>query len=59
MQKKNLGLLALAAVAAQVAQFSQAQINELESKGEYVIDVDGQNLTIELVDVEVISEDIP
>jgi len=57
MGKKFGGLMK--AVAAQVAQFSQAQINELESKGEYVIDVDGQNLTIELVDVEVISEDIP
>ena len=57
MGKKFGGLMK--SVAAQVAQLTQAQINELESKGEYVILVDGQSLTIELADVEVISEDIP
>ena len=55
---KKFGPL-MKSVAAQVAQLSQAQITELENNGSYVIQVDGQELTVELADVEVISEDIP
>ena len=46
-------------VAAQVAQLTQAQITELENNGVFALLVEGQELNIELADVEVISEDIP
>ena len=37
----------------------QEQIAELEQNGTIGIEVEGQQLTIEAVDVEIISEDIP
>jgi isoleucyl-tRNA synthetase len=46
-------------VAAAMNNLSQEQISELEKNGTIAIDVDGQNLTVEAVDVEIISEDIP
>ena len=46
-------------VAAAMAELSQEQIAELEKAGTIVIEVEGQNLTVEVVDVEIISEDIP
>lgn len=47
------------AVAAAVAAMSSSQIAELENSGAVNLDIDGQNATIELSDVEIISEDIP
>jgi isoleucyl-tRNA synthetase len=46
-------------VAAQMDGLSQEQIAALESAGSIGIDVDGNALTVELADVEIISEDIP
>jgi isoleucyl-tRNA synthetase len=47
------------AVAAAVDQLSQEQIAELETQGTIGINVEGQDITVEAVDVEIISEDIP
>ncbi|MDU1903759.1 MAG: isoleucine--tRNA ligase [Dysgonomonas sp.] len=41
-----------------VQGMDQQAIGELENKGSYTFDVDGQSATIELADVEIISEDI-
>jgi isoleucyl-tRNA synthetase len=38
---------------------SQEQITELEDQGTINIDVEGQTLTVEASDVDIISEDIP
>ncbi|MBR6853052.1 MAG: isoleucine--tRNA ligase, partial [Prevotella sp.] len=38
---------------------SQEQIAELEKQGTIAINVEGQDITVEAVDVEIISEDIP
>ncbi len=46
-------------VAAQIQEMSQDQINELEKNGNISFEVDGQNVNIKAVDVEIISEDIP
>ena len=55
---KKYGKL-MKAVAAAVDQLSQEQIAELEQQGAIGITVEGQALTVEVVDVEIISEDIP
>ncbi len=55
---KKFGKL-MKAVAAAVDQLSQEQIAELEQNGTLAISVDGQELTVEAVDVDIISEDIP
>ena len=55
---KKFGKL-MKGVAAQMSGLSQEQIADLENKGTIVIQVDGQNLDVELADVEIISEDIP
>jgi isoleucyl-tRNA synthetase len=47
------------AVAAAVDALSQEQIAELEANGSIGILVDGNTLTIETADVDIISEDIP
>ena len=47
------------AVSNTVAELSQEQIAELESKQQITISVEGQDAVIELADVEIISEDIP
>ena len=46
-------------VAAAVDALTQEQIAELESNGTIGITVDGNELTVEAVDVDIISEDIP
>ncbi len=46
-------------VNAAVLAMSQEQIKELETAGQIVLDVEGQPTTVEAVDVEIISEDIP
>jgi isoleucyl-tRNA synthetase len=55
---KKFGKL-MKGVAAAMDQLSQEQIAELEQNGTIGIEVEGQQLTIEAVDVEIISEDIP
>ena len=45
-------------LAAVIQAMKQDDIVEFESKGSYSFDIEGQNATIELADVEIISEDI-
>ena len=47
------------AIAAATAAFDQDQIAALENNGQTELDIDGQKVTIEATDVEIISEDIP
>lgn len=46
-------------LAAEVQNMSQDAIVAFENDGNYSFDIDGQTATIELADVEIISEDIP
>ncbi|SBV90764.1 Isoleucine--tRNA ligase [uncultured Dysgonomonas sp.] len=46
-------------LAAEVQGMSQEAIATFEKKEKYTFDIDGQAATIELADVEIISEDIP
>jgi isoleucyl-tRNA synthetase len=55
---KKFGKL-MKSVAAAMDALSQEQIAALEQQGTIAIDVEGQALTVEAVDVEIISEDIP
>ena len=47
------------ALAAEVAKMSQHDIIELERNGQFTFDIAGTPATVELGDVEIISEDIP
>lgn len=55
---KKFGKL-MKGVAAQMDSLSQEQIADFERQGKVDILVEGQRLSVELVDVEIISEDIP
>ena len=55
---KKFGKL-MKGVAAQMNALSQEQIAQLEKDGTIAINVEGQDLTVEAVDVDIISEDIP
>ena len=55
---KKFGKL-MKGVAAAMDALSQEQIAELEQNGTIGITVEGQDLTVEAADVEIISEDIP
>ena len=55
---KKFGKL-MKGVAAAMDALSQEQIAELEQQGTIGINVEGQALSVEAVDVEIISEDIP
>jgi isoleucyl-tRNA synthetase len=55
---KKFGKL-MKAVAAAVAELSQEQIAELETNGTIALMAEGQEVTVEKEDVEIISEDIP
>lgn len=46
-------------IAAEVGGFSQEKILDIETKGVYNFDVDGENVELLLFDVEIITEDIP
>ena len=46
-------------IAARMESLAQEEILELERNGSAMFDIDGQSVTIDLADVEVISEDIP
>jgi hypothetical protein len=45
--------------AAAVLQFEQHQIHTIEANGTYNIEIDGQNIELNLNDVEIFTEDIP
>ena len=47
------------ALAAQIQQMSQEDINAFEKAGAFTLQVEGQEAVIERADVEIISEDIP
>ena len=47
------------AVAAAMDALSQEQIAELEKSGLITLDIEGQQISVEAVDVDIISEDIP
>jgi isoleucyl-tRNA synthetase len=55
---KKFGKL-MKSVAAAMDALSQEQIAELEKNGTIGIDVEGQAITVEAADVDIISEDIP
>ena len=55
---KKFGKL-MKGVAAAMGTLSQEQIAELEKQGTISVDVDGQQVVVEVADVEIISEDIP
>ena len=55
---KKFGKL-MKAVAAAVDALSQEQIAQLEKEGLIKLSVEGQDITVEAVDVDIISEDIP
>ena len=55
---KKFGKL-MKGVASAMDQLSQEQIAALEQQGSIGIEVDGQSLTVEAADVDIISEDIP
>jgi isoleucyl-tRNA synthetase len=55
---KKFGKL-MKGVAAQMDALSQEQIAQLEKDGTITINVEGQDLTVEAIDVDIISEDIP
>ncbi|MBR1415267.1 MAG: isoleucine--tRNA ligase [Prevotella sp.] len=55
---KKFGKL-MKGVAAAMEALSQEQIAELETAGTIAVNVEGQQLTVEAVDVDIISEDIP
>ncbi|MDD2798695.1 MAG: isoleucine--tRNA ligase [Bacteroidales bacterium] len=42
-----------------IAEMDQKAIQEFEDNGKYTLNIDGQNAEIEVVDVDIISEDIP
>ncbi len=46
-------------IAAQVNQFDQSQITSIEQAGFYNLNIDGEDVKLELSDVEITSEDIP
>jgi isoleucyl-tRNA synthetase len=47
------------AISAAIAQMGQPDIATLEQTGQFTIQADGQSITLEPIDVEIISEDIP
>jgi len=46
-------------IAGAIAKFNQDDIKKLESEGSYVLDINGESITIELTDVEITTDDIP
>ncbi len=55
---KKFGKL-MKGVAAQMEQLTQEQIADLEKNGQMGLVIEGENITVEAADVEIISEDIP
>ena len=55
---KKFGKL-MKSVAAHMDGLTQEEISQLESQGSLAFDIEGQPVTVEAADVEIISEDIP
>ena len=55
---KKFGKL-MKGVAATMSNLSQEQIADFERDGKYSFEVDGQSVTVDVADVEIISEDMP
>ena len=55
---KKFGKL-MKGIAAQMGSLSQEQIEDLEKNGSLSVEVEGQPVTVDASDVEIISEDIP
>jgi isoleucyl-tRNA synthetase len=55
---KKFGKL-MKGIAAQMNELTQEQIAELETTGNIMLNIDGQEVNVEAADVEIISEDIP
>lgn len=47
------------AVSAAIANFSQVDIAKIEKEGEYVFNIDNEEITIQLTEVDIVAEDIP
>jgi isoleucyl-tRNA synthetase len=46
-------------VSAAIGKFSQNDISQLEKEGKFVLEVDGEELILQLTEVEITAEDIP
>lgn len=46
-------------IAAEIARFGQSEIQTIESQGSYIIGFEGQEIELQLSDVEIITDDIP
>jgi isoleucyl-tRNA synthetase len=46
-------------IAGAINQFNQDDISSIENEQKYMLNIDGQDIEIELTDVEIITEDIP
>ncbi|MFC2118494.1 isoleucine--tRNA ligase [Bacteroidota bacterium] len=46
-------------IASSISQFSQDEISEIETNGNYLIEIESQKINILIEEVEIISEDIP
>ena len=55
---KKYGKL-MKAIAAQMASLSQEDISKLETQGNLALSIEGQEVMVDVADVEIISEDIP
>ncbi len=47
------------AVSAAIGAFTQLDISTIEKEGKYILTIDGEQVTIELNDVDIVAEDIP
>ena len=47
------------AIAAEIAQFTNDDINKIETENEYLLNIGSETVTLQLGDVEISSEDIP
>ena len=47
------------AVSAALGQFGQSEISELEKEGQYILNIDGDLITLLLSEVEIAADDIP
>jgi len=47
------------AVSAAIGGFSQVDISTIEKDGKFVLSIDGESVTIEIGDVDIVAEDIP
>lgn len=47
------------AVSAAISQFNQLDISRIEKEGKFDLTIDGEPVTIELTDVDIVAEDIP